>query len=259
MVWKSRSPPEALLDVRLEAVGVGVEALAPGLLLGELGGEERRRRPDLVGGDDAPHQLEQRELARERARLHQVRHDGDVGGGLALAVGHRAHAVPDVDAEVPQSGDPAGQALVEERVVRARHQHGDVDVGGGVELRPAVAADGEQGQLVERVALARPEPLEHPVDDGAAPGEELGGRCPGLEAFVDALGAERERLAPDVGALGGGVDQRVDVGDEPAHHRRVEPRRGDAGAGRGPPVRRKVVHRPIAPRPVTARGRRCPP
>src|SRR5262245_58375846 len=83
----------ARLDVWLEVVRRVVIAMVPRLLLGDLGLEERARRPDIVLPERAPHREEKIIGAREQSRLDQGRRDAHVGRALALTVVDRAHAV----------------------------------------------------------------------------------------------------------------------------------------------------------------------
>ena len=55
----------------------------------------------------------------DQAMLEQAGLDGDVGGHFGFAVGDRAHAVADLDADVPQHAD---EALDERRVVARRER-----------------------------------------------------------------------------------------------------------------------------------------
>ena len=92
------------LDVGLEVVGGIVGLEAPLLLLAHLGLEEVAHRPDAIGRERGAHRGEQLGRAGEAARLHQRRHHPDVGGALLGAFGDGAHAVADLEADVPQEG-----------------------------------------------------------------------------------------------------------------------------------------------------------
>ncbi len=100
-------PARALLDVRLEVVGRVVVAVVALRLLAHLGVEEIARRPQAVGRERAAHRGEQRRRPGQQARLDQRRGDADVGERLALAVVDGAHAVADLEADVPQESQEA--------------------------------------------------------------------------------------------------------------------------------------------------------
>ena len=85
--------------------------------------------------------------------LEQARPDRDVAGHLGLAFGDRAHAVADLEADVPQHADEALDERGAGGVERARQQDQHVDVGMRKELAAAVAADGDQRELRRRAEL----------------------------------------------------------------------------------------------------------
>ena len=71
-------PPRPLFNVGLEIVSGIVEFSVPLLLLGDLGLEEGRTRPDAAAGGACPHPLEQFAYAVQPACLHEAGGDGDV-------------------------------------------------------------------------------------------------------------------------------------------------------------------------------------
>ncbi len=102
----------ARLDVGFEVVRGVVVTMVARLLLGHLGLEERLRGPDVVLREGAAHRLEEEVRAREQPRLDQRGRDADVRRALALAVVDGAHAVADLEADVPQEGEEPLDALV---------------------------------------------------------------------------------------------------------------------------------------------------
>ena len=56
----------------------------------------------------------------------------------------RDSAMADFKSDVPQKCDPCFDACAARRIYRRRHQHQQVDVRCGMQLRAAVAADGNQ-------------------------------------------------------------------------------------------------------------------
>ncbi len=139
------------LDVRLEIVGGIVGLQAPLLLLAHLGFEELAHRPDAIGRERDAHLGQQLGGAREPPRFHQRRHDADVGGALLGAFGHGAHAVADLEPDVPQERDQpldAGALRVRQR---RGHQHQEIDVGAGMQLTAAIAAHRHQRQTLGQV------------------------------------------------------------------------------------------------------------
>ncbi len=158
-------PARARLYVRLEVVGRVVVAVVPGLLFGHLRFEERLRRPHVVLAERTAHRLEQVVRPAEEPRLDERRGDAHVGRALALAVVDGADAVPDLEPDVPEESQEPLDALVPVGRLALRQQDEHVDVGAGVQLAAAVAADRhEVDVLLARADVQRPRLAEHDVD-----------------------------------------------------------------------------------------------
>ncbi|GIX22614.1 MAG: hypothetical protein KatS3mg121_1397 [Gammaproteobacteria bacterium] len=172
----------ALLEVRLEAVGGVAELGVPALLLGELGLEEVGPRPDAALGDGGLHALEQGRAARQGPRFHQVGDHGDVARGFLAALGDGAHAVADLQAQVPEQADETLDPVAQGVQGVVLDEQRQVHVGVGVQLAPAVAPDRDQGaaRLLAR-ETRRPERAQRLVDRGGALAHQGFDRGAGLE------------------------------------------------------------------------------
>ena len=195
-------PARALLDVGLELVGGVVEAVVARLLLAPLGGEEGLAGPDPLRPGRLAHGAVEGLVAGERARLHQVGGHRDVARRLLHALGHRAHAVADVEAQVPQQRPEAlhGRAPVRATVVLGHEDH-EVHVGARHELAAAVAAHGDEGEAPGvRAEAPPPQGAQELVHLPRAAVDELRGGGAGLEGGAQGLvhggegGARRFRL-----------------------------------------------------------------
>ena len=145
--------------------------------------------------------------------LEQAGADGDVGGGLALALVGGAHRVPELQPDVPERR----QQRLDERGFggcrRLRQQDQHVDVGMGEELAAAVAADGDQRRTGGGAELG-PHRAQQAVDQARVPAEEAGGVRRGEKGVPQdrtaalELGAVRGEARARAGAGwgGGGVD-----------------------------------------------------
>ena len=132
----------ALLAVGFQRVGrVGVARVAlflfKALRLEELSGVEVAAQ---AGGET----LEQPLVAADEAGFEQVGHHGYVAPGLFDAFIDRTHAVPDLEAHVPDQADHLGQALAEFVIRRAFEQEQQVHIRAGEEFLAPVAADRHQ-------------------------------------------------------------------------------------------------------------------
>ncbi len=189
-------PARARLDVRLEVVSRVVVAVMARGLLGDLGLEEIARRPDALGRERAAHRFEQRLGADQQARFDHRGRDADVRRALALAVVDRAHAVPDLQADVPHEREEALEVRLPRRGLALRQQHHDVDVGAQVQLAAAVAADRDQRELAHVLAeVQRPRGLEQRVDQARAIAHQPLDRLVVVEALLEAVVAFGERAA----------------------------------------------------------------
>ena len=117
------------LDVGLEVVGGVIGLQVPLGLLAHLGLEELLHRPDALGRQGRTHRGEQLGAAGQQARLDEGRHDAHVADALLGAFGHGAHAVPDLQADVPQERHQALDRGAAGEARRLRHQQQNVDVG----------------------------------------------------------------------------------------------------------------------------------
>ena len=154
----------AFLAVGFEAVGRVVEPGVALVLLQLLGSEEDR---GFQAGAVAL-----LELVAERPRPGQIacfKQRGlyrDVASGLFQALADAAHAVADVEADVPQQADQLLDLRRRDCVMCGvdliRHQDQQVYVGAGVEFAAAIAANGRQG-IVWRHRERRPDFLQHAV------------------------------------------------------------------------------------------------
>ncbi|MNL39007.1 hypothetical protein D3C87_1612600 [compost metagenome] len=76
--------------------------MVAGFLLGALGQEELLARPHVCGAGDVQHALTQMFRAGNGPAFHEVGHHGQIGAGLDSAFVHRANALADFQANVPQ-------------------------------------------------------------------------------------------------------------------------------------------------------------
>ncbi len=159
-------------------------------LLAHLGLEEFPHRPDAIRRKRGLHVGEQRCVAGEQARLDQRRHDADIGDALRLTFLHRAHAMTDLQADVPKEGEqPFGRAALR-GIWRARHQQQDVDVGAEMQLAAPIASHRDQ------------RPGDHRGDGVRAPGfsqHHIDQRRPGMHQGLDRLFGQEAGLQLLVG------------------------------------------------------------
>ena len=127
------------LDVGFQVVGGVVRLGVPVGLLADLGLEEFFDRPEVRGGECLGHPRGERSVSGHAARLDEGGHHAHIAGGGFRALGDGAHAVTDLDADVPQEGDERLERRAPRLVERGRHQDQDVDIGGGVQLAATVA------------------------------------------------------------------------------------------------------------------------
>ena len=186
----------ARLDVRLEVVGgIEIAVMALGLFL-DLGLEEILRGPEPVGRERTPHAGEQRLGSREQPRLEQRGRDADVGEALALAIVDRAHAVPDLEADVPEEGEEALDVRLPVGGVALRQQHHDVDVGARVQLAPAVTADRHQREVLGIAArVPAPGGAQRHIHEPRAVAHQVLHRLARREALAQQVRAAVEDLA----------------------------------------------------------------
>ncbi len=141
-----------LLQVRLEAVGAVLELGMPLFLLESLRLEERLCVETVM---EAIVQLrEDGAAARDQARLEQRGLHREVLRGLVAAFLDRAHAVPELEPDVPQPADELLHPPRLDRIERLRQKNEDVDVRMRIELAAAEAADGDERELPREVRLS---------------------------------------------------------------------------------------------------------
>lgn len=121
--------------------------MVAGFLLGALGQEKFLARPHVRGAGDFDHALAQAFRAGDGAAFHQVGDHRQVGAAFHGALGHRAHALADFQADVPQQRQKPLDGVAENFLVFAVQQDQQVDIGIGVQLAAAVAADCQQGDV----------------------------------------------------------------------------------------------------------------
>ncbi len=159
----------ASLYVWFEVVARVMVAMVSGDLLAALLSEKLLWRPDAVRSDRFLHGFEECFGARNQARLHQRRRHRQVRDGLLDALLHGAHAVPDVEADIPQRGNECRQRVLRVGVDRLRQQQHDVDVGAGVQFAAAVAANGHERHVLGQLAhVGLPQVAEQFVDSRRA-------------------------------------------------------------------------------------------
>ena len=212
-------PPGPGLDVGLEVVGGVVGLQVPRGLLAHLGLEELLHRPESLGRESLAHGGEQLRDARDEARLEQRRHDTDVADAFLGALGHRAHAVTDLEADVPEERDQRLDRAAAARVGRARREQQDVDVGAGVELRAPVAAHCHQSPAGKRGAVAAPRLAQHRIDERGARVDELLDGLRGEEARLELLVGRAQQLAPRGRLAPGGEPCRESLEQRPGDRR----------------------------------------
>ena len=88
--------------------------------------------------------LEEGAVAGEVARLQQRGAHGDVVGRGADAAFDGAHAVADLEADVPECADQPLERFAFRRLRLVRKQHQQIDIGAGIELASPIATGGDQ-------------------------------------------------------------------------------------------------------------------
>ena len=91
-------------------------------------------------------------------RFDQRCHDADIFSGFFVALLDGAHAVADLETDVPKKGDELFECATTRLVSGRRDEHEDVDIGGGMQFAAAITADGHEGPVgVMRAKLAAPD------------------------------------------------------------------------------------------------------
>jgi len=175
-------------------------------LLAGLGGEEFLAVPEALGRGGHAHPREQRLLAAQQPRLQQVGHDGHILPGLAHALRDAAHAVPDLQTDVPEGGEQPLQTRRQLGLGARLDEHQQVDVGGRLQLLASVAAHRDQrGLVADGAEMLGPDVAQDGVDKLAVLAHQLGHRHTQIEAL-------KERLAALLEPLAVGLDARALLG-----------------------------------------------
>ncbi len=174
------------LDVGLEVVlGVVVLGVAA-LLFVAFGQEELLARPHVRAAGNPQHALAQAVRAADGAAFHEGGDHRQVGACFLRALLHRAHALADFQADVPEQGEEAFDRLAEALLVLAVEEDQQVDVGVGVEFAAAVAAHGDQGDVgVVSPVEALPGLLQDLVDAPGAIFDQAADVAAAVEAVVE--------------------------------------------------------------------------
>jgi hypothetical protein len=179
-----------LLEIRLKRVGRVLVLGVPLLLLELL----RLEKADRIEHARALQPLEERLRADQEARFEQRGADRNVARRRFHAAFHRAHAMPDFQADIPEPPDQALERLALRGARLLAEEHQEVDVGAREELAATVAAGGDERRLGGDAALA-PRRFHDPVDErGMA--REQGVRVGALQVLM----LERLPLGRDLGA-----------------------------------------------------------
>ena len=161
----------------------------------------------------------------EQARLHR-----DVGRHFGLAFGDRAHAVPDLEADVPQHAEETLDELGARAVERVGQQHQHVDVRMREELAAAVAADGDE-RCFGRGAELGPDAGDHAVDEARVLAQQAARVGTRVERRLQRRAAGLELGAPALSRVAREV--RGHRRGEPVH--RGAPLQEASGGGGGAP------------------------
>ncbi len=137
------------LDVRLEVVGRVVRLEVAFSLLADLGLEESLHRPHMIRRKRRAHADEQGLVAGQQPCFEQRGHDADLSRTFLCAFFNGPHAVSGFQSDVPEESDQPLYGSTPLRIGRFRDQQHDVDVGTGVQLPAAIAADGQQRPLTD--------------------------------------------------------------------------------------------------------------
>ena len=123
-------------------------------------------------------------------------HDGDVGPGLFATFLGRAHAVTNIQPQVPQHGEELLQNLIGRTKAFIRIQDQQVDVGMGQQFRPSVTSDGHQGQSCRCVAQCLgPDVRQGLVDQARVRADQCMGGDPCIEIRGDEIAAPGQHIA----------------------------------------------------------------
>ncbi len=158
------------LEVGLQVVFRRTVLAVSLLLLLAFGGKVIPVRERIAGIDALPKGLRSFFISGDQSGFQQVGEDGDVvarGGHTLLDT---AHAVPDIQTQVPEQGQESGKCFLVRLGTGLARQDQQVDVRIGMQLPPAVAANRHQRKIVrlaQRGVL--PEQPQNDVHDAGAP------------------------------------------------------------------------------------------
>jgi hypothetical protein len=99
------------------------------------------------GAGDVQHALAQALWAANGTAFHQVGDDRKVGAGLDGTFVHRANALADFQADVPQQRQKTLDGITKNFMIGAVEQNQQIDIGKGVQLTTTVATDRDQGDV----------------------------------------------------------------------------------------------------------------
>ena len=194
-------PAGRTLEIRLEVVVDVVVLTVPFALFVLLGAEEAAARPKGFAREHTVELGAQLAGAAQPATLHHRRRDDHVACRLALAVGQRAHAVADVELQVPEQAHEGGDLLLGGARILGQDQ--EVDVRVGVQFRPPVAAHREQREVVVVDEPVLPDLGQEGIDEAGPLGDERLDVGPRPEAFGQRLIGACDAFAQFVGVQPG--------------------------------------------------------
>ena len=176
----------AALDVGFQVVGGVAVPMMPRDLFLAFFGKELGRRPQPVGRDGGLQRFVKRGRAGKQTRFHQRSRDREVLRRLLAALFYAAHAVADLEADVPQRSYETGQlGFAAVRQILRQQQH-DVDIGRRMQLAATIAAHGNQADDVSAgIGMGAPQVAEQLVHDGCPEVDEINDRVAGEKALAN--------------------------------------------------------------------------
>ena len=158
------------LDVGFEVVVDVVELPVAFLLLLLLGVEEAAAWPEGALREQLVELRGQPCRTGQPSSFQHRRGDADILQRLAPAVGQRAHAVPDVQPQIPQQTHERGDLLLHHAGLARQDQQVDVRV--RMQFAAPVAAHGEQRQLRVVLEPVLPDLSQKSVDEARSLGKQ---------------------------------------------------------------------------------------
>jgi hypothetical protein len=173
--------------------------VALGLFLA-LGLEEIQGRPEPIRRERAAHAGKEGFGTGEEARLEERGRDADVGQTLALTIVDGAHAVTDLETDVPEKGEELFDIRLPVGGIALRQQHHDVDIRTRMQLAAAVAADRHQRQIVsEATGMPDPRGAQRDIHQASAIQHQILDGFVGDEALFQEFGTTVQDLAKNEG------------------------------------------------------------